>query len=177
MVLLSLGWLGVPSIKHWTKLMTCDEESRTPVHQRFIFVHTSITTHQDAHKSLVLQVYLGSNTKEFSALLVGFSRRKYWREWEAPRTKATPPPVSYALALECVAEYNYIVLNSMSCMCIYSNLFISISHTHTGCICIKLRRRGSASHETNGVRRTAIALRVTVCITSFKAIVNFKGHW
>ena len=31
-------------------------------------LHTSITTPQDAHKRLVLQVYFGSNTLEFSAI-------------------------------------------------------------------------------------------------------------
>ena len=34
----------------------------------FLVLTTSITAPQDAHKRLVLQVYLGSNTLEFSAI-------------------------------------------------------------------------------------------------------------
>ena len=47
----------------------------------FLILITNITTPQDARKRLVLQVYLGSNTLEFSAmqLAVGFHKSQVRR--------------------------------------------------------------------------------------------------
>ena len=126
-------------------------------------------------------VYLGSNSKESSALLVGFSRRKYWREWEAPRIKATT---------SCICTSTWVcwfmlvsVITSVYCPQwskhdphVYFQKSVYLLHPYWVHMHKATQRRGSASHETNEVRRTAIAFWVTVCFTLFKGIVNFKEH-
>ena len=52
-----------------TRVYSIMEQSNMMLHVLFVFNFvTTITTPQDAHMRLVLQVYLGSNTLEFSAI-------------------------------------------------------------------------------------------------------------